>query len=289
MHIVVGMLSKLILIVALSYVLLCLFLFLVQRRLIFFPTKDVPDISGSKNVSEVVFPAADGLELWGLLAKANNPRGFVIFFHGNGGNVYGRIPIISFLADELKLNVLAVSYRGYGKCRGTPSERGVYSDAFGAYEFATKKLAVKSSKVVIFGRSLGGAVAIELASKVRPAGLVVESTFSSLPDVAAELYPLFPVRLIARYRFNSMGKVASMKIPKLMFHSPDDEIIPYSLGRKLFEKACAPKSFFDLKGGHNTIAHLHSKEYIGCWKAFLDGIGLVAEKTAEIAESPQRE
>ena len=148
------------------------------------------------------------------------------------------------------LNLLAFDYRGYGESGGAPSEAGLYRDAEAAYRYLRRELGVPADRIILFGHSLGSAVAIDLASRVPPAGLIVEGAFTSATDRGQELYPYIPVRWIAASRFNSIGKMPLVTAPKLFLHAVHDEVIPLAHGRRLFEAASPPKRFVELGGGH---------------------------------------
>lgn len=177
-------------------------------------------------------------------------RGLVIFFHGNAGNIAHRLDYLRMFHD-LGLSTLIVDYRGYGLSSGTPSEQGTYLDADAAWRHATQVLGFPASRIVIFGESLGGGVAARLTADNRPAALVLASTFTSVPDMGAELYPLLPIRLLAHIRYDSLARLSRINCPLLVIHSHNDDIIPYAHGRRLFDAARPPKQFLEIEGGHN--------------------------------------
>lgn len=177
-------------------------------------------------------------------------RGLVVFFHGNAGNIAHRLDYLRMFHD-LGLATLIIDYRGYGLSSGRPSEEGTYLDADAAWRHATQVLGFPASRIVIFGESLGGAVAVHLATKNRPAALVLASTFTSVPDIGAELYPLLPIRLLAHIRYDSLARLAQINRPLLVIHSRNDDIIPYTHGQRLFAAARPPKQFLEIEGGHN--------------------------------------
>jgi fermentation-respiration switch protein FrsA (DUF1100 family) len=174
----------------------------------------------------------------------------VIICHGNGGNIGGRLHPIS-LFHELGLNVLIFDYRGYGGSAGKPSEEGTYQDACAAWQHLTEKRNTPPDKIVVFGRSLGGAVAAGLAERVTPAALILEATFTSVPEMGTRLYPWLPIRLLSRYRYNTLARLEQIHCPVLIAHSRGDNMIPFEQGRKLFAAAREPKIFFELTGDHN--------------------------------------
>ncbi|MCH9003231.1 MAG: alpha/beta hydrolase [Planctomycetes bacterium] len=164
-----------------------------------------------------------------------------------------------------------VGYRGYGRSTGTPGEDGLYADAEAAWRYLTETRGERPDRIVLFGRSLGGAVAIELARRHNPAALVVESTFTSLVDVGRHHYPLLPVSLIATHRFDSLSKIAGIACPKLFLHGTDDALIPIDLGRALYDAAQSPKRFLETPGGHNNSGFTYSSEYTQLMTDFVNG------------------
>ncbi|MCP4378036.1 MAG: alpha/beta hydrolase, partial [bacterium] len=162
-------------------------------------------------------------------------------------------------------------YRGYGQSEGSPSEQGTYRDAEAAWTYLTRKRKIDASKIVLFGRSLGGAVAAWLAVEKHSAGVILESTFTSVPDRGAELYKYLPVRFLARINYNTLGRIDKLRCPLLVIHSPDDEIIPYHHGQQLFESAKEPKRFLEISGGHNGGHITSGTLYTNALAEFLTG------------------
>jgi fermentation-respiration switch protein FrsA (DUF1100 family) len=152
--------------------------------------------------------------------------------------------------NELGVNVLIIDYRGYGKSQGHPTEAGLYKDALAAYDYLFGRRDIDPQRIMAYGASLGGAVAVDLASKRNLSCLIVDSSFTSAADMAKRIYPFVPSFLI-RVRMDNIGKIKTIKIPKLFIHSKDDEIVPMELGRRLFEAAVPPKEFLEITGGHN--------------------------------------
>jgi hypothetical protein len=147
--------------------------------------------------------------------------------------------------------VLIIDYRGYGKSTGRPSERGLYRDADAALAYLLEERNLPRERIVLFGRSLGGAVAANLAAREPVGALILESVFTSIPDIGAELYPFLPVRLLVRYEYDIVKALESVRVPVLVVHSPDDEIIPYAHGRAVYEAAPEPRQFLQIEGDHN--------------------------------------
>lgn len=230
-------------------------------------------------IEDVQLGAQDGTRLhgWycspyvgraGSLAPVETDR-VLIFLHGNGGNITDRREIVESLV-QLPLNVLIIDYRGYGKSEGAPSEEGLYMDARAAWDYLTQQRGVRANRIVVYGESLGGAVAVDLASKVMPCGLVVQSSFTSIADMAAEVMPFVP-RFIIRTKMDSIGKIKRVACPKLFIHSPADDVVPYKLGRKLFDAAPEPKRFYEIKGApHNLAYEIGGASLLSALKDFID-------------------
>ena len=174
----------------------------------------------------------------------------VLFCHGNAGNMSHRLESIRVF-HRLGLSTLIFDYRGYGQSEGKPTEQGTYLDAEAAWRYLVQRQEVDPAEVFVFGRSLGGAIAAWLARGHTPKALIMESTFTSVPDIAAHLYPYLPVRLLSRFHYNAVDYVRQVNCPVLIVHSRDDEMIPFSHGRRLFETANEPKEFLEIRGSHN--------------------------------------
>ena len=237
---------------ALVYLLIIACAFLLQSRLIYFPERELAATPRVKGLSyqAVVFKAADGIELHGWFIPAVPARGVVLFCHGNAGNISHRLESIE-LFHRLGLSTFIFDYRGYGQSQGRPSEAGTYRDAEAAWRYLLDEQNIPPARIMVFGRSLGGAVAAWLAQHQTPAGLILESTFTSIPDIGAEAYPFLPVRLMSRYHYNTVDYVGRVRCPLLIVHSRDDEMIPVAHGRRLFDAAKEPKEFLEIRGSHN--------------------------------------
>lgn len=213
----------------------------------------------------------DGVRLVGWVMEGGSRSDpWMLIFHGNAGNIssdgrpehYGRLM-------ALGLNVATFDYRGYGESAGRPTEEGLYRDADAAYAFLRDSLRVPADDIVIFGHSLGSAVAVDLAGRVPARALVLEGAFSSGPDVAQRAYWFVPVRRLMKSRFASDEKIGGVPGPKLFLHARRDEVVPLDLGRRLFERAPGPKEFVELGGGHNDAYLADSAAYFGALAAFL--------------------
>ena len=249
------------------YGIVCLAILLFQERLIFFPgaaPQSTPAASGLE-FSDRSIVARDGTEIHAWFVPAQSatviePLGAVLVCHGNAGNIEARLGCVEFFA-RTGFAVLLFDYRGYGNSRGRPSEEGTYLDAEAAYEHLISVAGFAPQRILVLGESLGGAVAIELARRRPVAGVILENTFTSLPDVGAKLYPWFPVRWLARLRFDSAAKIGALEHPVLVVHTADDEVVPFEHGRALFAAAREPKRFLATEGSHNGGGFLRRKAW----------------------------
>ena len=259
-----------VLLAAAVYAGLCLALFLFQARLVFLPSRTLAASPAriGLDYEDVWLQTADGIRVHGWYIPHPQARGTLLFFHGNAGNIGVRLESIGIF-HRLGLNTLIIDYRGYGKSEGTPGEKGSYSDAEAAWRHLVDARRIPPQKVVIFGRSMGGGVASWLAARVAPAGLILESTFTSVPDMAAKVYPFFPVRLLARIRLDAKASLAGVHAPVLVIHSADDEIVPIAHGRSLFDAAPEPKRFLELRGGHNDAFLVSREIYLAGLSGFM--------------------
>lgn len=242
-------------IAALIYALLCTYLFFMQEKILYYPNVGGRELQSSPadiglEYESVSLRTSDDVLIHGWFVKSEKNIGTVLFFHGNAGNISHRLDTLRIF-NHLGLSTLIIDYRGYGQSEGDISEQGTYLDAEAAWTYLTELNNTDPLKIIIFGRSLGGAIAANLAAKKRSAGLILESVFTSVPDMAAKLYPVFPVRLLCRYQYDAKMSLDAVVSPVLIVHSPDDEIIPFENGKELFAQANEPKSFLQIRGGHN--------------------------------------
>ena len=198
---------------------------------------------------EVSFHAEDGVALHGWYVPADNARATLLFFHGNAGNISHRLDSLRIF-HELGLASFIFDYRGYGRSEGRPSEHGLRADARAARAYLVEDRRIEPARIVVFGRSLGAAVAACLAAEQAVGALIVESGFTSVPDLGAEIYPWLPVRWLARLQYDTRACVADVDAPVLVVHSPDDEIVPFHHGEAL--AAAARAELLRIRGDHNT-------------------------------------
>jgi uncharacterized protein len=254
---------------------LLVLLWLVQRRLIYFPLlQDVPPVATSlPGAEDVSFETADGLRLRGWFAPAmgSRARATALVFNGNAGDRSFRVPLAGALA-ELGLSVLLFDYRGYGRNPGRPSEQGLLADARAARGYVAARADVDPARLVYFGESLGAAVALALAVEQPPAALVLRSPFTSLADVGRAHYPFLPVSLLLRDRFDSLGQIERLTCPVLVIAGQQDRIVPPEQSRRLYEAARGPNKRFALISGadHNDLELLAGARLIDELRRFLD-------------------
>jgi hypothetical protein len=264
-------------------------LFFNQDRLLF-----LPEIAGREIVvtpeaahlpyESVTLSTADGESLDAWLVPAEAPRATLLFCHGNAGNISHRLDSL-LVFHELGVTTLIFDYRGYGRSSGEPTEAGTYEDARTAWRYLTGEREVPADRIVLFGRSLGAAIAAELATHQRPAGLILESAFTSVPEMAAKLYPYFPARWLARLHYSTRDYVAAVSCPVLVVHSREDEIIPFTNGQQLYAAAPEPKRLLELHGDHNTGFLASRDAYVAGLDAFLRDV-LAEEPGLESGTAP---
>ena len=281
------MLLSIVKVAAAVVLLVVVLLLLFQGRMVWLPS-GAPDVTPAAlqiPYRDVTLRTRDGVALHSWLLPAEKPRGFVVYCHGNGGCIGDRIEAGAALR-ALGLTTLLFDYRGYGGNGGSLSEEGTYLDAEAAFDLVAAlpaepgAAAAERLPILAFGESLGGAVAVELARRRPLAGLVTESTFTSIDDMGARLYPFLPVRWILRIHYASLDKVSDVKCPWLLLHSPKDEIVPFSHGERLFAAATAAARaagrpaplFAALLGGHNAGGFRVSPDGRAALESFLDSV-----------------
>ena len=264
----------------------CIVMF--ENKFIYFPsrfpegnwqTDNLPAREGEivPAVEDCWFAASDGIKLHGWYAEPRKKisdslvpvaaEPLLLWFHGNAGNIADRYDMMRMLV-QVPARIFIIDYRGYGKSDGSPSESGLYKDAQAAWDYLVTTRNINPDRIIIFGESLGGAIAIELATHVASAGLIVQSSFTSIADMAATVIPGFPSFLL-RTKMNSLERIPRVRCAKLFIHSPADEVVPYRLGRRLFEAASEPKQFYEVAGaGHNETYIAGGQAYINAIREF---------------------
>ena len=261
---------------AIGYAVLAAALFFFQPRLLYFPDMPARAVEATPediglDFEPLTLTTRDGEQLDAWFIPAKQSRGVLLFCHGNAGNMSHRLDSIRLFHD-LGLSVLIFDYRGYGRSSGRPTEQGTYLDVDAAWDYLVEKRRILPTQIILFGRSLGAAIAADLASRQDAAAVILESAFTSVPDIAATLYPWLPVRWLSRFRYDTLKKLAAIHRPVLIVHSRDDEIIPFANGERLFAAANDPKQLLKLRGGHNDGFIVSGKTYIDGLESFLGNL-----------------
>lgn len=256
----------------LGIIVMFLYIKYIEKSSIFFPSKELmitPEYI-QLPFEDVYITTKDNFKINGWFIPNKNTQYTILFFHGNGGNIGDRLEKIRLLY-QLQVNIFIIDYKGYGKSQGSPSEKGLYLDAEGAYNYLVNDRRIRPEHIILYGESLGGTVAAHLASVVDVGALILEGTFSRGRDMAKIFYPFLPSFLFSD-RFDSLRKIKKIDAPKLFIHSREDEIVPFKLGKKLYDAAEGQKYLAEIKGGHNT-AFLDSQErYLTSLSFFIEGI-----------------
>ena len=259
--------------VALVYGCVVALVFAFQSHLVYYPQAaregDLTPQTYGLAYEAVAIATEDGEKLAAWWVPAERARGTVLVFHGNAGNISHRLDYLRMFRG-LRYSTLIIDYRGYGASTGSPSEEGTYRDAEAAWRYLTEARGVPAADIVLFGESLGAAVASWLATRHTPRALVLASTFTSALDLGAEVYWFLPVRLISRFRYDNLSHLAAVRAPVLIAHSRNDEIVPFAHGQRLYAAAHEPKQFLELTGGHNTGFIFMRPEWVRVLAEFLD-------------------
>lgn len=247
-------------------------LLVFEKKLIYFPTRahDATPAGLGLAHEEVELVAGDGVKLHGWFLPAKGSRLTVLLFHGNAGNISHRLDRALLMQLRLKVDTFLLDYRGYGRSEGSPDEAGTYEDARAAYRWLVAR-GTSPERLVLFGESLGSAVATQLATEVASRALVLESPFTSVPDMARAVYPFLPLWPFVRTRYDTLSKVPALRVPLLILHGERDEVVPFAQGRRVFEAAPEPKRFYAIRGaGHNDTYVVGGDAY---WQALADFMG----------------
>ena len=249
------------------------FLLLFENKIIFHPSR-YPEgfwepVSVGVPAQDIYFDSEDGVKLHGWFIPAPNAVATLLWFHGNAGNLSHRLDNIQRLAP-LNLNIFIFDYRGYGRSEGEPNEQGIYKDSKAAYKTVLGLNTVSVDTLFLFGRSLGGICAVETALDHLARGLILESVFTSASDMSRQVFPLIPLGWAIRSKLDAIGKIPHLTLPKLFLHGTRDEVVPYDLGRKLFDSAVEPKTFYPIEGaGHNDTYILGGRDYFNALSGFI--------------------
>ena len=248
----------------------CLFLRWREPRLIYYPQR-TPFVT-PPGITDLNLTASDGVPIHGwFVPTLLAPAPTVLLFHGNAGNLSHRLQKIALLRAA-GAAVCIIDYRGYGRSSGSPSEAGTYRDARAAYDYLTTTRELAPRNIVLYGESLGSAVAVELATQVPVGGVVIEEAFTSIPEVGQKMFPLLPIGWLVRNRYDTIHKMGRLQSPLLIFHSRQDELFPYEYAERLLAAAPEPKRLVELQGGHNDAFWQSQVVYRSALQQFFAGL-----------------
>ena len=273
------MLKRFIIYSALITVLIMIIPKFIENKLVFYPNKSndstTPDAYGLE-YNDVTFRTEDGLNLngWFVPGEKSSPDDnlhTLLWFHGNAGNINRRLDNIKMLHDRVPANVFIIDYRQFGKSEGKISEQGTYLDAKAALSYLHSRKDINNEKIIFFGRSLGSAVAVDLAVKEKCCALILETPFTSIKEMGKKLYPFLFISLhFLRTKYDSLSKIGKIKVPTLIMHGDKDELVPIEQGKMLYEKANEPKEFYTIPGAmHNDTHIVGGEEYFDVIKNFI--------------------
>jgi pimeloyl-ACP methyl ester carboxylesterase len=279
---------KILLLGSAIYAMLCLAFFVFQPRFVYFPMKAIAATPAAIGLAyeDLLLDTGDGTSLHGWYLPGRADAHTLLFLHGNAGNISHRLDSLR-LFNSLGLNILIFDYSGFGQSGGTAGEQQTYDDARVAWNYLTDTRGVAPEQIIVFGRSLGGGVATWLATQRTPAGLILESSFTSVPALAQKFYPVFPVRWLARIRYDNAARLPTVRCPVLIAHSRDDELVPISHGRELFALAKHPKRFLAMVGGHNNGFMVSGQSYRAGIAGFLAELDSPTAKPAGDSDTRQ--
>lgn len=256
--------------IALAYGAFALFLYFMQPKFLYRPLREViytPEDLGL-DFENITFRTTDNIKLTGWYIPAPDSEYTVLFCHGNGGNIMHRLDSLNIFYN-LGLSCFIFDYQGYGQSQGKLTEQGTYADALAAYQWLTKTKKTWPENIILFGRSLGGSIAAQLATKVQAKSLVIESSFTSYIDMGKKFYPYMPVKYFARFSYKTVEYVSNVKCPVIVIHSTDDDIVPFEFGREIYETANEPKEFVEISGNHNDGFLVSGETYKKAWMDWL--------------------
>ena len=244
-----------------------------EKKNLYFPLRTIEANPSDIGLyyEDIVLTTGDGIDINLWYIPADDSIATIIFCHGNGGNISHRLEKIRML-NGIGLNVLIFDYRGYGSSGGSPSEEGLYLDASAVFGYLVNIRKVPSDRLIVYGESLGAAVAVELAGKHNLAGIIIEGGFSSVKEMGKRVFPFIP-SFIYKSRFDSLSWIKEVNVPKLFFHAREDEVVPLELGRKVYDVASGPKEFVLIDGGHNDAFLVSEEMYIREIKSFTERYG----------------
>jgi fermentation-respiration switch protein FrsA (DUF1100 family) len=220
----------------------------------------------------VFFTTRDGVGLNGWFIPHRDAHTALIWFHGNAGNISHRLENIKLLHDKVKIHIFIFDYRGYGRSEGKASEEATYLDAEAAIEYVRKRLAVDGKRIILFGRSLGAAVAVEMALRFESRVLILETPFASIREMARSVFPLLPIAPLLQTHYDVLDKIRKISTPLLVLHGDRDEIVPFAQGKMVFDAAPEPKKFYTIIGArHNDTYLVGGDPYFAALRDHIEG------------------
>jgi fermentation-respiration switch protein FrsA (DUF1100 family) len=252
------------------YVIVLVIVYVFQARLIYFPTSVINATPSQLGLNYEIFslPTDDGVTVSGWFVHGPSTERVMLFCHGNAGNMSDRLDTLRILVD-LGYSVAIFDYRGYGQSSGKPTEMGTYKDAMRVWQYLSEVRGISPHDTVVFGRSLGAAVATKIAAVIKPRCLIVESGFGSLPAIASEKFWFLPVKMLCRFAYDNIRTIKAVRCPVLVIHSRDDRLISFRHGCRIFEAANEPKHFLEISGPHNDGFLTSGAVYIKGLRSFL--------------------
>jgi uncharacterized protein len=247
----------------------------MEDRFIFYPSATIEQTPRQVGLDfeDVSFSTRDGVRLNGWFIPHREALSTWVWFHGNAGNISHRVENIKLLHDKVKVSIFIFDYRGYGRSEGRASEEGTYLDGEAAMDFVHKRLGGDPKKIILFGRSLGTAVAAEMANRFESQGLILESPFVSIREMARVVFPFLPIGPLLQTRYDVQEKIRKIRTPLLVLHGDRDEVVPFTQGKMVFDAAPEPKRFFTIAGaGHNDTYLVGGERYFLQLQNFIDGL-----------------
>jgi fermentation-respiration switch protein FrsA (DUF1100 family) len=244
-----------------------------EKGIVFFPERFIeatPKDYQLEVYEDVFFSAQDGTRLHGWFVHGPDERAVLLWFHGNAGNISHRLHNLKKLHDALQIPIFIFDYREYGLSEGEITKAGTFSDAQGAFQYLIKEKGFHESSILLFGRSLGTALAVDIASKKKCLGVILEAAFTSTDDMMQRFFPFFTPPISSTTKYDSLSLIESIRSPLLFVHGQLDQAIPIAMARRLFEKAPSPKDFYEIAGAdHNDTYIVGGREYFAVWQKFL--------------------
>ena len=261
--------------ISILYVLVALLLYLFQNNLVFLPSSNIVQSPDSVGLiyDDIFVQSTDGNKIHGWWVEQNEPLNAItiLICHGNAGNISGRIFLMEMFY-KAGYNVMLFDYQGYGRSEGRPSEQAIYDDGLAMWDFLINEKGVHPQNLIPLGRSMGGAVALKIAEKRNPSAIILLSTFTTVPDVASRVYPIFPVRRLARIQMDNLARISNFMNPVFIAHSPNDELIPFDMKQRLTESSGGETTLYRLSGGHNDTASLTNPNFMEAVDRFIEGV-----------------